>query len=241
VATLAAHPTDSSTETATGVKVGLATVTATLKDSSTLTDPTKNSATGALTVVDAKCTTPLTVTNPQTSAVTATSAVTGPLCLICGVTAPGNVIDADPTNVATLNATLGVGLPTNEISLSVNSNLATPFPAGAQPGFHITDPTGALLSANVLNGQITVTTLAADGSDLDSSTPYVPGGILPPLSQLLDVTLLGLGTGPTGGAWVSFVAPQPYYGVKVTFSTGLVSALSSMSVDTACATVDLTK
>lgn len=235
VATIADHATDPSKETATAVKIGLATITATLKDASTLDDPSKNSATGTLTVVDAACTTPL--SNQNTPAASTATAVTGPLCLICGVASADNVIDADPTNAAALNATLGVGLPTNEISLTVNSNAVTPFPGGARAGFHVTDPTGALLSANVLNGEIRVSTLLA-GTVQETSTPYVAGGLIP-LPPLLDITLLGLGAG--GGAYVTLPTTKPYDAIRVTFSTGLVSALSTVNVNSACAAVDLTK
>ena len=235
VATLADNATDSSKETATGAKIGQATITATLKDPSTLDDPTKKSATGTLTVVDAACTTPLSNQNTPV-ATTTVPPVTGPLCLICGVADAGNVIDADPTNAATLSATLGVGLPSNGVSLIVNSNATSPFPAGGHAGFLVADPTGALLSANVLNGNIQVSTLAG-GIVQESSTPYVPGGLLP-LPPLLDVTLLGLGN---GGAYVTIPATKPYDAIKVTFNTGLVSALSAVKVVSACATVDLTK
>ncbi|PTU31977.1 hypothetical protein [Stenotrophobium rhamnosiphilum] len=235
IASIADHATDVTKETATGLKVGVATITATLKDASTLTDPTKNSATGSLTVVDAACTTPL--SNQNTPAATTATAVTGPLCLICGVNAPDNVIDADPTNVAVLNAFLGVGLPTNEISLTVNSNAAAPFAAGGNAGFRVTDPSGALLSANVLNAEIRVTTLLG-GVVQETSIPYVAGGLIP-LPPLLDITLLGLGAG--GGAYVTLPTTKPFDALRVTFSTGLVSALSSVNVTTACAAVDKTK
>ena len=102
----------------------------------------------------------------------------------------------------------------------------------------MTDPTGALLSANVLNGQIQVSTLAADGTTvLESSTPYVAGGLIPS-PPLLDVTLLGLGANGEY-AYVTIPTTQPFYGVKITFSAGLVSLLSAVDVDTACAAVDV--
>ena len=235
IATIADNATDLAKETATGAKIGQATITATLKDASTLDDPTKNSATGALTVVDAACTTPL--SNQNIPAATTATAVSGPLCLLCGVDSADNVIDANPTNSASLNATLGVGLPSNGVTLTVKSNAATPFAAGGHPGFLIADPTGALLSANVLNGNIQVSTLVGTTVQ-ETSTPYVAGGLIP-LPPLLDITLLGLGSG--NGAYVTIPATKPFDAVQITFNTGLVSALSSVKVFGACAAVDTTK
>jgi len=235
VATQAANSTDNTKQDVTAAKIGLATVKATLIDTTTLTDATKNTSTGTLTVVDAACTTPL--SNQQTPVATTAKSKTGALCLVCDVANQDNVIDADPLNAAALNATLGVGLPSNSVTLTVNSNAVTAFPGGANAGFHIADPTGALLSANVLNGQIQVATLL-NGAIQQSSTPYVAGGLIP-LPPLLDITLLGLGAG--GGTYVTIPTTLPYDAIQVTFGTGLVSLLSTVNVDSACATVDLTK
>ncbi len=228
IAQLTAVATDNKVS-AKGLKVGTATIKGTLKAgvAPSVTDPSLRSATGTLAVFDAFCTTPLVA--PTATTQTATSA----LCLLCSVANPNNAIDADPLSFASLNSTVGLGLLNSDVSLTVNSN-APAFPAGQSAGFIIGRPAGALLSAEVLS-QLTISTLL--NGTVQESLSSSAGGILPPLLRL---TLLGM-LGDSNTALLTITTTKPYDAIRVTFGTGVASALTTTEVFGACGTVDLTK
>jgi len=212
---------------AKGLKKGSATITGTLKAgvAPTIVGAANRAKSGTLAVFDAYCSTPLIA--PTATTESATDA----LCLLCNVAGETNVIDADPLNFASLNST--VGLLFSNVSLTVNSNAAD-FAAGQTAGFIIGRPAGALLSAEVLS-QLTISTLR-DGA-VQESLSASGGGILPPLLRL---TLLGL-LGDSNTALLSMTTTLPYDAIRLTFGTGVASALTSTQVFGACGTVDLTQ
>ena len=218
--------------TVSGVAKGLATVTGTLDatTSAGLTDPTKNSSTGTLTVLDSYCTVPY-----SQPAATTTTAL-DPLCLgglLCSIDNPNNVIDSDPGTFAALNS--AVGLLGSSVTLTINSG-ATAQPGGTTAGFVIARPAGLLLSAEVLS-QFTVSTLL--GTTVQDTFTTSASTTLPPLLRL---TLLGT-VGGVDQVLVSFdtSAAKPYDGMSIKFSPGVASALETTNVYSACASIDKSK
>jgi hypothetical protein len=187
----------------------------------------KRSANATLTVVDAACTTPLVA--PKATTATAVDAT----CLVCSVDNPGNAIDADPTNFALLNST--IGLLTGGVTLTVNSNAAIPFAGGSTAGFIIGRPAGQVLSAEVLS-TLTVSTLlngvVQDSVSLAAPTPQVP--------PLLRLTLLGmLGSSNTALLSITTTGPtpgpaKPYDAIRLNFSSMVAGLLTSTQVFSAC-------
>jgi uncharacterized protein YjdB len=224
-----------STGSVTAVTKGTTTITATLKAGAQpqITDPAARDASATLEISDAVCTTPLRA--PAYEASTSRSGlvcgVLGGLGLLCSTTGePDFVIDADDSNHLDLNLT--VSLLGDSLSVDVTpSGAATTFP-GTQPvGFVVGSPAGQLLAADVLSA-VTVTTLL-NGEEVETGNAA---------SNTLQVDLLGfpllpIGDIPNEAAAVFFQPTQPFNGVRLTYNSGLATALSSLQVYNACGTV----
>ncbi|WP_341917630.1 Ig-like domain-containing protein [Hydrocarboniphaga effusa] len=223
------------TGSVTAVTKGTTTITATLKAGAQpqITDPAARDASATLEISDAVCTTPL-----RTPAYEASTSRGGLICgalgglgLLCSTTGePEFVIDADDGNHLDLNLT--VSLLGDSLSVDVTpSGAATTFP-GTQPvGFVVGSPAGQLLAADVLSA-VTVTTLL-NGEEVETGNAA---------SNTLQVDLLGfpllpIGNIPNEAAAVFFQPTQPFNGVRLTYNSGLATALSSLQVYNACGTV----
>lgn len=108
--------------------------------------------------------------------------ILGGVCAICGVDNPGNILDSDPDNYASINLT-GGALVTGNIAVK---NGYGPYDAGTYAGFEI--QSSELVSVSALNNikiktyldgslqeTFTGATLLADGDMFSISTRYVLG------------------------------------------------------------------
>ncbi|MGQ0618524.1 MAG: Ig-like domain-containing protein [Panacagrimonas sp.] len=210
---------------ATGVTPGQqTTVTATLKPAVTTAPGAMRTATGTITVSDARCTTPLLASEGATAA----AQITG-VCLLCNVMNADDAIDGDIDTSATIN--VPVGLANGAASLLVDAEDAPPttFPAGQRVGFVVAAPPG-LLSLELLASLSVGTRLDGEAVEDAGATSVIP----------LRVSLLGL-LGGQDAALISFATTIPYDGLSVTFTAGVASLLPSINVFQACATaVDTT-
>lgn len=209
----------------TGVAPGTVTITATLK---TGTFPTitgaNRSASAPITVTGEICTGPLL----DRFGATVTTAST-PLCIGCSVTDPENVIDGDESTAAVMNQTLG--LLAGELSLTVNQ--VGGIPAGGTAGFLLRQPAGMLLSLELMN-QIQVSVLKQDGSALTEVARDNTPLRLTLLGQMgdEDVFLASIDTPPA-----SATDPAVYDALRLTFTSGVATALGQVNALAACGTV----
>lgn len=217
------NPAVATIEEDTGVATGVAggqqtTVTATLKDS-VITEPgAQRSASGTITVSDARCTTPLVEAEGATATVD-----TAGLCLLCQIEDPGNVIDGDLNTAATIS--VPIGLLDGSATLFVDADPdAENFPAGPRAGFVVAAPAG-LLSLELLS-EIQVGTrldgVAAEAAGASTTNP-------------LAISLLGV-IGGQDAALLSFPTTLPYDGLSLTFLAGVATVLPTVNVFQACAT-----
>ncbi|MCH9828446.1 MAG: Ig-like domain-containing protein [Gammaproteobacteria bacterium] len=210
---------------ASGTGEGETTITATLQPavSPGIADEDR-SASASLTVTPDQCTSRFLQSNGAS-----VLAETGPnllLCLGCLVDDEINVIDDDFDNFA--NMIIPVGLLQGYTEITVSAAEGTEFAAGGVPGFIISRPANALLSAELVS-QLTVTTLL-DGEEQQTTNEITP----------LRLTLLGL-LGDEQQVLVTLPEPaaEPYDALRLTFSSGLLSALATTNVYSACATTDI--
>lgn len=219
----------------TAVAKGTTTITATLKTGTQpqITDPAARDASAVLEISDAVCTTPLRA--PTYEATTSKGGLIcgmlGGLGLLCSTTGePEFVVDSDDSNHLDLNLT--VSLLGDNISVDVKpTGAATDFP-GTQPvGFVVGSPAGQLLAADVLSA-VTVSTLMGDDV-VETST----AGMNILQVDLLGFPLLPIGDIPSETAAVYFTPTKPFNGVRLTYNSGLATALSSLQVYNACGTV----
>jgi hypothetical protein len=197
-------------------------ITATLK-----ADPSKT-ATAGLSIRPDSCITPLLAADGATS-------VEGPkagICLLCAVTDPEYVINADPTDAGVIR--VGVGLLNAFRSIDVTASpdasygasyVDGKFVAGSRPAFVIRNPTGPLVLAEVAS-QIEMSTLL-NGAQQESTSDLTP--------LRLDLLGAGLIDGKSDGI-VSFATKLPYNGIRIKLRSGLATALSTVEVAQACAT-----
>ena len=141
----------------------------------------------------------------------------GGLCLGCSVSNPGNVVDQDVLNYATINTP--VGLVANE-TLTVTS-AANTYAAGHLVGFVASNP-AELLTLNLLQS-VTISTF------LDGVTQDTAGATA---SAPLRLDLLTLLASPKS-AFIGFTATKPFNAVQLADGS-LVSALGQVNVYTAC-------
>lgn len=207
----------------TGVAVGSATITATLKPGVTSTGLTR-SAVATVNVVDDLCVTPL-----RASDGAAIESDVGGLCPLCAATNINNVIDDVTTNFSSLSVPLGLLRPT--VSVTVTADEV--FSGGDDAGFLIARPTGPLLQAEV-GSRFRIDTLL-DGVIQESTSPTVP----------LRVDLLGVGVDGAGDrALVTIPTTSEYDAVRLTFIGGLLSgglqnSLTNVNVYQGCAATAL--
>lgn len=205
---------------ATGVEKGLVTITATLNDATVPASVTPRSAVAQLRVTDPACTTPLLSSEGATVA----DNVNG-LCVLCSVSNSGYIIDEFDDNFGLMSVPVGLLGGSTSVTVTPGSGLAVPFPAGNQPGFVIGRPTGSLVLAELFS-QIHLTTLR-NGEPVETSGSFTP----------LRLDLLGLGLiGSSELVLASFEATQPYDAIRLSYNSGVVSALTSVQVFQACAT-----
>lgn len=213
----------------TGLAAGTTTITASLRDNVPAT-VTQRSATATLTVAPPVCTTPL-VADAGVPVATVDHGFGG-LCLdgllgLCTVTNENALLDTTTENFATVS--FNVGLLGGSAYVDVQSNAATDFPAGNHPGFVIGLPAGNVVLAQVL-AALQVSTLAADGTVIESSGPIIP----------LRLDLLGLELIPNADTGlISLTATQPYQGLRFTANAGIASLLTNVQVYSACAATTL--
>lgn len=217
------NPAIATIEEDTGVATGVAggqqtTVTATLKDS-VITEPgAQRSASGTITVSDARCTTPLVSAEGATATVD-----TAGLCLLCSIDDPDNVIDGDINTAATIS--VPIGLLDGSATLFVDADPdAVDFPAGPRVGFVVAAPAG-LLSLELLS-ELRV------GTRLDGVPAEAAGAST---TNPLAISLLGV-IGGQDAALLSFPTTLPYDGLSLSFLAGVATVLPTVNVFQACAT-----
>lgn len=208
--------TVSQTGVASGLTQGSTVVTATLKE---LPATGAASVSTPLIVTDGLCTGPLLASLGAT-----VETVTTPLlCLACTVTDAPLAIDNDATSFASLNVNLGLLL--GSASLTATSLADVPLAAaGQRAGFIISRPPGELLSLALLGG-VTLSTLDADGDEVESATG----------NDGLRLTLLGSYVIGQDAFILSMPVTQPFRKLKVEMGAGLATAAQSLRVNSACA------
>lgn len=171
-----------------------------------------------LLITGAVCTSPLLA--PAQVTVT-----TSPLCLLCNVDSPDNLVDADSSNYAQAN--IGVGLLTLS-SITIDVKGTTTFPGGpnTNAGFIVGHPAGQLLSAELLS-QVTVATYLDANQVGESNSDTNPLQL-----DLLGITLIG----NNEQALLSIASAAPFNSLRLTYNGGLLTALSGLQVYSACGT-----
>ncbi|NKF24018.1 Ig-like domain-containing protein [Solimonas marina] len=189
-----------------------------------LNSDSSQTATASLYVDASSCSTPLLAADGAT----AVEGDKAGICLLCGVSDPGYVIDADKTNAATINVGVGALDAYRSIDVTATSNDAytVPFAAGSRPAFIISNPNGPLVLAQVL-AQIKMSTL------LNGAVQETTGDLVPLRLDLLGIDLINLNETQ---ALVSFKTSKPYDGLRMELQSGTATALSSLHVSAACAT-----
>lgn len=203
----------------TGVAPGEAMITGTLKDKSIC--GSNCSVTRTVKVIPAVCEIPL-----QMSAGATIDSQLGGLCLGCTATDLKNAIDADPQTFGSVYVPVGL----LGAGISVTANVQPPLKPvqpGNTAGFVLASENGTLLTAGI-GDQIVIRTLK-DGKTVDASNrPLTP----------LRLDLLGVSvTGALGAnAQPLFIqTTKEFDALQVSFSGGLLTALSGYRVYAACA------
>ncbi len=202
---------------------GTVAIRATLKDGleSQITDPARRMATGNLTVTGSACTAPL-----RSPRYTATGSTSG-ICIGCGVSNASSVTDTNDANSASLN--IPVGLLIGGVTLDINTGDGTTITPSGPVGFIVGRPAGTLLAAELLS-QVTLSTISATGEEIESSGS----------TNLLVLDLLGFTLIPgavTDQAALSFTPTMPFSGLRLDYSAGVLTALSSLDVYNACGAI----
>ena len=139
------------------------------------------------------------------------SGIEGLVCALCSVTNQDNLIDADLTNYASVNLSVGVGTTG---SLSVKNQI-TDYAAGTFAGYTIENP--ALLNVGALDAVIITTYL--NGVQQETKTGNGP--------------LVSVGTDllvSTGKQTIGFVSAMPFDEVQITFQNLLSVNLGEVKV-----------
>lgn len=219
-----ADPTVATIGADTGIATGVlggrqTTVRATLKPSVTTAPGAQRTATGTITVSDARCTTPLVAAEGATTTVD----VSG-VCLLCAVTNPENVIDGSADSAATIRVPVGLANGSAALLVDAEDNPPTTLPAGPRAGFVVAAPPG-LLSLELLSALTVGTRLDGQPVEDAGATSVNP----------LRVSLLGV-IGGQDAALLSFPTTMPYDGLSLTFTAGVATLLPTINVFQACAT-----
>lgn len=154
---------------------------------------------------------------PLMTPVATTDSASYGLCVLglCGVINPGNVIDANLDNYATLNNTVGL---LGSVALRVTNSSGPLYPAGSRVAFVVSKPVG-LLDLDVLHY---MGIAATQGAAIVDDTTGAAG--------VLRLGLLGL-LGDSGKQLVTFTSQLPFDGARITFGGGV---LSNLRVHAAC-------
>ena len=144
--------------------------------------------------------------NYTSSIVAARTGITG-VCIGCGVTNTGNVVDANLTNFGTIFMVVGVGA-TGSVSVASGATI----PVGYDVGFVVGQNGGGLVDLNVLGG---LTLRTYEGGTLRETVSF---------SSLADLTVLG-----ANQQAISFKTALSCDEIRVTFSS-LASALVNVNV-----------
>jgi uncharacterized protein YjdB len=203
---------------ATGVAAGQADIIATVKGP---IGSGQRSMSARLTVAPAVCATPLLATDGAV-----VTHATGGICLFCSVSDDVNVIDAQGTTFATMGVPVGLLGASTSVTVSAGTNppYAVPFPSTNVPGFIIGRPAGSVVLAELFS-QIQVSTL------LNGVVQQTSGTTIPLRLDLLGLEL----TTNSDTALASIAATKPYNAIRLTFNSGLASALTNVQVYSACA------
>lgn len=145
------------------------------------------------------------------------------LGLICDVESPGNVVDANLTNFATMRNTDLLGLSTISLNVAATSGFAYQAPNVLGVSFA---ESPQLLQADLLGGQLIVRTLLNGVIQEESN-----GGIG------FDLDLLGASGLLNGNAesFLVFQTAKRFDTVEVTFAPSLLSLLNEVNVSAVCA------
>ena len=207
----------------TGLGLGETTITGRLKDG-VAPDVTTREASTTITVIaeSAFCTTPLLAAKGAY----VLDDIDG-LCLLCGISNTGNIVDPSTDNFANISVPVGLlgGSASVTVAINEDGDYELPFDGTQQVGFVIGRPAGSLLLVE-LGSQLEVTTYL-DDVEMESSGDITP----------LRLDLLGLNLSLNNDqALASLQTSKPFDKVRLTFNSGLVSALSGVQVYSACAT-----
>ncbi len=206
----------------TGLAVGSTTITGRLKDG-VAPEVTTREASTTITVImeSAFCTTPL---------LAAKGAYvlddTNGLCVLCGISNTGNIVDPSTDNFAYISVPVGLLGASASVTVAIDEDgdYELPFDGTQQVGFVIGQPAGSLLLLE-LGSQLQVTTYL-DNVEMESSSDVTP----------LRLDLLGLNlTLNNDQALASLQTSKPFDKVRLTFNSGLASVLTGMQVYSACA------
>ncbi|MDT0496976.1 Ig-like domain-containing protein [Algiphilus sp. W345] len=206
---------------ATGIAEGEVTITAILTDCDA---GAMCEATAQLVIANAVCSIPLLASE---GAQVGSDVTVG--CLLCSVDDEENLINDDQTDAASITIPVGLLGAGGSITTAAGSSppYAVPFAAGTQPGFIVGHPNGQLLTLELLS-QIQVSTL------LNSTEQESTGDTTPLRLDLLGQNLIG-----DEASLLSFTATKPYNAIRLTFNSGLATALSSIDVYQACGATEL--
>lgn len=140
----------------------------------------------------------------------ARTGLTAGVCALCNITGLSNILDADNTNYATINQSVGLG-SVSSISVKTTQTRSTNY----QAGFIISGGSN-LLNASVLNG-ITINTYN--------------NGVLANTFLASNTSLVGIGIidSGTGQSRITVKPTQPFNEIQISFSS-LVSALQSLNI-----------
>ena len=166
--------------------------------------------------------------NRLTDAAGAASAITAPLCLGCGVADEGNVLTADPDDLAVLSAAVGAVPLTGQASVGIDVTL-TGAQAGTDtnPGFIVSFPDVGALSLGVLP-DITISTVTA-GEVVDSES-YAFGV----LQNSIALGALGLLDINNSEVFIGVPATTAYEGLRIELSGLIANALIDVNVHGVC-------
>ena len=139
------------------------------------------------------------------------SGINGLACALCTITNQDNLIDADLTNYASVNLSVGVGTTG---SLSVKNQI-TDYPAGTFAGYTIENP--ALLTVDALN-TVRITTYL---NGVQQETKSGNGALVAVGTDLLV---------STGKQTIGFVSAMPFDEVKITFQNTVAVNLGEVKV-----------
>jgi hypothetical protein len=148
-----------------------------------------------------------------------------PLCIGCSLDQPDNLVDASPDNYAQANITVGL-LTLSSVSVDVQGTTLFPGGANTNAGFIVGHAAGQLVAAELLS-QVTLTTLLNGQPTTDTTST----------SNFLVLDLLGASLiGGSDQALLSVASTKPFNGLRLTYSGGLLTALSGLQIYSACGT-----